>query len=162
MQGVTAAIVGFILIALAFPTLIKNEKQFYAGFGAIIVVILFDTLSHLVPADSSGAFHAFCYVMAGLAQIFSLVLVFMSTGGIGFRQLRGNFIEVIRRGDTEKEVIVPLSDEMRRMKAEREEARRAGRAGGENVVHTIDEGLPVTGAGPASTIKPPSGPIPLE
>jgi hypothetical protein len=162
MQGVTAAIVAFILLALGFPSLIKNEKQYYAGFGAILVVILLDTLAHIVPADSSPSFHAFCYVMAGLAQIISLIMVFMSTGGVGFRQLQDNFIEVMRRGDATKEVIVPLSDEMRRMKAAREQAaaNRTGRATDEPTPYTID--APTHGTGPAANVKPPPGPIPLE
>jgi hypothetical protein len=52
--------------------------------------------------------------MAALAQIVAVVMLVLATGGMSFRELHGDVIEVIRRGESGKEIIIPLSDQARK------------------------------------------------
>lgn len=137
--------------------MIKNKSQFYMSLVAVIAVIFFDGLSHIVP-EGADAFKAFCYVMACLAQIIAIIMAVLATGGLSFRQLSGDIIEVIRRGESDKEVIIPLSEEAKAtIRANREAAARAQAASGEPKSHAIDV--------PRASAKPPiggTGPLPMD
>jgi hypothetical protein len=111
MEGVTAAIVAFLLTCVVFPTIVKNKPQYYAAFAAMLLVIL---LSGLEAVISTGAFHALATFLICLLQISALILLILSCGGLSWDELTGEVseaIEVIRRGESEKEVIVPLRGE---------------------------------------------------
>jgi hypothetical protein len=91
--------------------------------------------------------------------IAALVLIVLATGGLSLKDLAGEFksaIEVIRRGESDKEVIVPLTGET--PKARRTEPREEERR-----VETIE-----TFAAPAAPAPQPQRPagdspsIPLE
>jgi predicted PurR-regulated permease PerM len=108
MDGVTTAIVFYIFFAVAFPALAKNKPQFYAAFAAVLGVIFLDALSH---AFGSEGFERFAYFMAAMLQICAVILLVLSAGGLSVKEFKGELletIEVIRRGESEKEVIVPL------------------------------------------------------
>ena len=108
MQGVTTAIVAFLLVCVLFPTLVKNKPQYYAAFAAILLVILISALEDVFRNDG---FRAASDFLICLLQISALILLVLSCGGLSWKQLAGEVteaIEVIRRGETEKEVIVPL------------------------------------------------------
>jgi hypothetical protein len=109
MEGVTAAIVAFLFVCIVFPTIVKNKPQYYAAFAAIVAVIL---LGGLMAVIHSGAFIAFGVFMTAVLQVAAMILLVLSAGGLTFRQFAGEVseaIEVIRRGETQKEVIIPLS-----------------------------------------------------
>ena len=162
MEGVTTAVVAFIFLCLAIPSLIENKSQYYVAFISVLGVILMDALAHMLP-DSAGAPRAVCYVLGAFAQIIAVVMLFLATGGLTFRALKGDMIEVLRRGGEEKEVIIPLSEEAKKtIRANQEEAaRRVKRDEGEPKVYTIDSSAePVTP--PTPKTAPPSGPLPLE
>jgi hypothetical protein len=111
MEGVTAAIVAFLLTCVVFPTLVKNKPQYYAAFGSILLVIF---LSGLEVVIATPAFHALATFLICLLQIGALILLVLCCGGLTWKELTdevGEAIEVIRRGETEKEVIVPLRGE---------------------------------------------------
>src|SRR4051794_1677331 len=111
MQGVTTAIVGFIFAALVFPNLIKHKAQYYAAVAAVVVIIFFDSIS-AVAGTPPGAFAAFAHFMMGMMQIIAMVLLILAAGGLSMREFAGEVagaIEVIRRGEDQKTVIVPLS-----------------------------------------------------
>jgi len=112
MEGVTTAIVGFILLCVAFPKMVKHREQFYIAFILVLVVILLQSLAGM--SDPAGGFRKFAIGFAGLFQIVILVALFMSCGAMSIGELTGdlgNAFEVIRRGQTEKEVIIPLTGE---------------------------------------------------
>jgi hypothetical protein len=114
MEGVTTAIVAFLLVCVVFPTLVKNKPLYYAAFAAVLVIIL---LSGLEVVVAGAGFMAFATFMICLLQIVALVLLVLAAGGLTLRQLAGEVteaIEVIRRGETSKEVIIPLHGEMPR------------------------------------------------
>jgi hypothetical protein len=110
MAGVTTAIVVFILLAQALPWLIKNKTQYYLAFASVIVILLLDALAHVVD---SGAFMAVIYFFNCVLQVAALIFIFLATGGLSAKEFAdevGDMIEVVRRGETTKEVIIPLSD----------------------------------------------------
>src|SRR4051812_932598 len=100
LDGVTTAIVGFILVCVIYPTLVKNKPQFYAAFACVVLIILLHSLA-LMLRDSAG-FLVFSGVFTGLFQVIALVLLILSAGGITLRELGGDLseaYEVIRRGE---------------------------------------------------------------
>ena len=112
MEGVTTAIVAFIFVCVIYPSLVKNKTQFYAGFVAALLIILLHSLSVMIRSEG---FLVFAGAMTGLLQVAAMVLLFTSAGGLTVKELAGEFsraYEVIRRGEEEKTVIVPLSGEM--------------------------------------------------
>jgi hypothetical protein len=83
-----------------------------------------------VSATEFGKFRAFTYTVCALLQIAAVVLLFLAAGGISWRAFAHdmqNEFEVIRRGGEEKEVIIPLSPEMERLRAQRQAAAAAQR-----------------------------------
>ena len=115
MEGVTTAIVAFVFFCVVRPELVKNKTQFYGAFAAVLIIIALHALN-LMLRDSAG-FQVFTGVMVGLLQIGAIVLLFSSCGGVSIRQLADEMskaYEVIRRGEEEKTVIVPLTGEMPR------------------------------------------------
>ena len=111
--GVTTAIVAFCFVCVIFPHLVKNKTQFYAGFTAILLVILIHSFA--VMLYNSAGFQVFAGAATCLLQIVAIVTLFLCAGGITLKQLGADMArayEVIRRGEEEKTVIVPISGEM--------------------------------------------------
>ena len=114
MQGVTTALVAFIFFCVIFPERIKSRPQFYAAFALVCVIILLDALGYMIGASG---FRVFAYFAVAVLQVGTICLLFLAAGGITWRDLGGelsNAFEVIRRGEDEKEVIVPLRGEVPR------------------------------------------------
>jgi hypothetical protein len=163
MQGVTAAVVAFIFVCLVIPSLIQNKNQYYVAFLAVIGVLLLDAIAHMLP-DTANAARAVCYVLGAFAQIIAVVMLFLATGGLTFRALRGDMIEVLRRGEEEKEVIIPLSEEAKaKIRANQQAAaQRVKQDEAQPKVHTInDPGIPIPKAPPPKPAQN-SGPLPLD
>ena len=98
MEGVTTAIVAFLFVCMAFPSLVKHKPQYYAAFAVVVIIIL---LSGLEPVVGRAAFLDFAQFMIALLQVFAMILLFLCIGGLTFKQFAGevtNAIEVIRRG----------------------------------------------------------------
>ena len=147
-DGITIAILSFLFACFVFPKTIKHRPQFYAAFFLTLGIILLATL-RLMLWKSTGLYVVFG-VLTGVCQMGAIVLLFLSSGGLTLGeftdQLKGSY-EVIRRGEEEKEVIVPIRGEQPRAKSyEAEDAEAAAN------VHVIE------------TPKRPdrSGPVPLE
>jgi hypothetical protein len=160
MEGVTTAIVAFIFLGLVLPSLIQNKSQYYVAFIAVIAIIFLDAVGHM--GTDAGSFRVLCYVLAGVLQIIAIVMLFLATGGLTFRALRGDMIEVLRRGEEEKEVIIPLSEEAKRKIRENQEAaERKTKKDEEPKSYTIEDptAAPKTPARPA---PPASGSLPME
>lgn len=114
MDGLITAIVSFIFICILFPRLVKNSAQFYIGVAAIVVLILFQSLAAMF---GSVGFHRFVGGLNGLLLLVSFVTLILATGGLSLKDFTGEFknaFEVIRRGEEEKEIIVPLTGEQPR------------------------------------------------
>jgi hypothetical protein len=118
-EGVTAAIVAFLFVCLIFPSLVKNRQQYYAALGSILVVIFLHAIGSMIKSAGFSVFEGF---VTALLQIGSIVLLFLAVGGLTARELADDMIEVVRRGDEGKEVIIPLPPHLQAQK----EARAAG------------------------------------
>jgi hypothetical protein len=135
MDGVTTAIVAFVLACLIFPHVIKNKPQYYGAVGCVLLIILFGALARMINA---GGFTTFAIVMMSLLQIGAIFLLILSAGGLTVKDLAGELadtIEVVRRGDQNKEIIVPLRGEMPGAgRANREAMRESEREGPGRIV----------------------------
>jgi hypothetical protein len=151
MEGVTTAIVAFIFACVIFPHLVKNKTQFYGAFAAVLFIILLHSLNTMI---GSVGFQVFAGAMTGLLQVCAIVLLFLAAGGITLRELgaeMGRAYEVMRRGENEKTVIVPLSGEMPKPR------QQPGPATARDADDEVDEeriDLPPSAGWPA---KPPAG-----
>jgi hypothetical protein len=115
LDGVTTVLVAFVFFCMAYPDRVKNKPQFYAGFAAVAGIIVVHMLSLIV--SSSAGFMTFCAVAVGALQLGAMVLFVLSVGGVSARELAGEMAksyEVIRRGETQKEVIIPIGDQARK------------------------------------------------
>ena len=113
MDGVTTALVAFILACVLFPRVVKNKPQYYGALVAVLLIILFGALGRIVGNDR---FAAFVHVMTALLQVGALLLLILSAGGLSMKDLAGDLaetIDVVRRGG-DKEIIVPLRGEVPR------------------------------------------------
>ena len=112
MQGVTTAIVAFIFACVLWPTLVKHRPQFHAGLILVVLIILLDAAAYIAAA--SGAVRALAYGLIAMMQVGAILSLFFSPGGVTPGELLGGVrgaFEVIRRGEIEKEVIIPLSNQ---------------------------------------------------
>jgi hypothetical protein len=163
MAGVTTALVAYILLAQAFPSLLKNRAQYYLAFAAILLIIFLDAVTVVAPR---GAFIAFIYFVTAVLQMAAMVFLLLAAGGMSAGELSGDIgqvIEVIRRGGTKKEVIVPLGDAARRNSEST--AARPGPVDDSPRVYTIDD--PGVGPPPPAQVPPvvkseSHGPLPLD
>lgn len=125
MHGVTTALVAFLFVCVVLPKLVKSSAQYYAGFGLICLIILLDALAFTVGSASHG-FRLFAYFAIAVLQIGAICVLFLAAGGISWKELGSEMwhaFEVIRRGEEEKEIIVPLTGEMPRPRDDADEPR---------------------------------------
>lgn len=121
MQGVTTAIVFYIFVCTFFPHMIRNRPQFYAGVIAVIAAMLLNTLAAIIGGEG---FTKFALAFSLFLETVTFVLMIVSTGGVSLAQLKkevGNVIEVVRRGESEKEIIIPRSSQQPRVRDEDDE-----------------------------------------
>jgi hypothetical protein len=165
MHGVTTALVGFLLVCVIFPNLVKQKALYYASFAAVCLIIALDALGLAISGATSpiAGFRVFAYVAGGFLQVAAVLLLFLACGGITWRQLAGDMkdaVEVIRRGGEEKEIIVPLSGDLARIKAERRAERDEPAEPQRYVIN--DPTPPAASPSPPPTDKPDKPGIPLE
>ena len=114
LDGVTTVLTAFLFVCLAVPGLAKQKAQFYVAMAALLGVIACHTVS-LVFATSATAVTGLS-VAIGALQLLAFLMLVLSVGGLTAKQLAGdlaNAYEVIRRGETKKEVIIPIGDQGR-------------------------------------------------
>ncbi len=110
LDGVTTVLVAFLFVCLAMPTMVKNRPQWYMALAAVVGVIVLHVLSLMMPS-----FLTLFTVGVGALQIVALLLLVLCVGGLTAKQLAGDMArayEVMRRGETEKEVIIPIGDQV--------------------------------------------------
>jgi protein-S-isoprenylcysteine O-methyltransferase Ste14 len=120
MEGVTTAIVAFIFVCVVFPNLVKQKTQFYAALAAVVLILLVQAVGLAVNKE---AFNRVVGFITALLQIAGILMLFLACGGLSARELMGEMgraFEVIRRGEEEKEVIIPLTGQQ--PKARRDDA----------------------------------------
>jgi hypothetical protein len=146
MEGVTTAIVAFILACVIFPRVVKNKPQYYGALACVVLIILFGAIGRMAPA--AGTFAA---VMTAILQIGAILLLILSAGGLSMRDLAGELadtIEVVRRGG-DKEIIVPLRGEKPGAGRAEREAWREERVGPGRIDLDAEMEPPRSGSAPA-------------
>ena len=165
LDGVTTVIVAFIFVCLAMPQLVKNKTQYYAALVCVLIVILLHAISMM--AIGSRAVAVVTAVFTGILQIIAIISLVLCAGGLTVRELGGelaNAYEVIRRGEEQKEVIVPLSGQTvgasGRRKAGKQE--REDDEGGRVVYHIESPPAPAPPSSPPAPTEPAPPPAPKE
>jgi hypothetical protein len=160
LEGVTTAIVLFVFACVLYPRMVKNKTQFYAAFTGVLAIILLTSLRQMLY--NSVGFQVFSGAMIGLLQAGAIVLLFLSAGGLTIKELGGEMArayEVVRRGEEEKTVIIPITGEMQAkqppMRADPDILRQEQELDAREE-HKID--LPPTAGWPASKPAPPAQP----
>ncbi len=156
MDGVTTAIVLFVFTCVLFPRLIASRPQYYAALVMTLLIIV------LKPIAAMGFGDRGLYVALGFLQAATVLLLFLSAGGLTVRGLSSEMMgafEVIRRGETEKEIIIPSGG--------RKEPRRTARDTVGEPGQPIDLTTDGSDAYPSRRNKPKpaedeDGPIPLD
>ena len=118
LDGVTTACLLFLFTCLVIPNFIKNRTQYYAAFGCILGIILINTIALMI---GSARFNVFAGVVVGFLQFLAVLTLVLCAGGMNVKTLAGEMghaYEVIRRGEEEKQVIVPLTGQVPKPKAE--------------------------------------------
>jgi hypothetical protein len=108
LDGVTTVLSAFIFVCLVLPSLVKHRSQFYAALACVAGIIVVHTAMRLFDLTTLGT------VAIGVLQLLAFLLLVLCVGGLTVRELAGDMAkayEVIRRGETEKEVIIPLGDQ---------------------------------------------------
>jgi hypothetical protein len=112
LDGITTACVLFLFACQIWPQVVKNRTQYYAAFGAVLGIILMNTLILMI---GSAGFQVFGGVVVGFLQLIAVAMLVLCAGGMTVKTLAGEMkgaYEVIRRGEDEKEIIVPLTGAM--------------------------------------------------
>lgn len=120
MEGVTTAIVGFILACLVFPKVVKNKPQYYAAVGLVLLVILLSAIAGMT--DPASGFRKFALLLTALLQVGAIFVLILSAGGLTVGDLAGDLadtFEVIRRGGEGKEIIIPRRGDVPRPRGTR-------------------------------------------
>ena len=130
MDGVRTAIAAFLLVCLILPQVIKNRHQYYAALALFVTGLFFLVLAEMFSSPTVavfeegkqvgiqvGPFWRFCHVADAVLNIMAFVLLVMAAGGLTVRQLGGDLArayEVMRRGETEKTIIIPAPGQVGR------------------------------------------------
>lgn len=122
MDGVKTAIIGFIFVCIILPHLIRNRPQYFMAVAVFLVGMLFHLLGFIFSGPETSVvlprgFVKLCLVIDAACQIAAVVLLFLAAGGMSIGQLAGEFgraYEVMRRGEDQKTVIIPLSGQQQR------------------------------------------------
>src|SRR4051812_25279513 len=86
LDGVTTALVAFVLVGLIYPHIINRRQHFFTIVGVVMAIIFFHALALMLRATG---FTVFAGLITGLLQIAGIGLAVMSTGGLGARELAG-------------------------------------------------------------------------
>lgn len=110
MDGIKTALVGFILVCMVLPHIVKNRHQYMAAIATVLMMLVLDTLAAAFGTVDGGVWR-FCHVMGLTLQMATFILLVLAAGGLSVGELAGDMArayEVMRRGEEEKEIIIPL------------------------------------------------------
>src|SRR5215210_3252865 len=114
----TLPLVSFLFVCLIFPKIVRNRPQFYISFGLLILILLFNILAQIFPTTGLAPF---LLILNQILLLMTFILLVLCAGGLSLHELTGEVFrsfEVMRRGDTEKTVIIPLTGQKPRQREE--------------------------------------------
>ena len=136
-MDLTTPLIAFLFVCLIFPKIVRNRPQFYISFGLLVLILLLNIVARIFPNEK---FVYFLSVIVEVLRLVVFILLVLCAGGLSLHELTGEVFrsfEVMRRGDTEKTVIIPLTGQKPRTKEPEEEP--------EPPRHTIDSPTPPEG-----------------
>ncbi|HEY1684229.1 MAG TPA: hypothetical protein VGG19_05675 [Tepidisphaeraceae bacterium] len=104
MNGITTALVVFILIGVSLPAMIRNKTQFYCAVAFVAGAILVSPFS----------FNTFCAFLVAILQMLAFIALILCAGGLEVHEFANHMVdayEAVRHGE-KKPVIVPRTGEM--------------------------------------------------
>jgi hypothetical protein len=145
-MDISIPVVGFIFVCIVMPRLVKNKPQFYMAIAVTLVILILNAI-----VDVSGGaigFIRFLIVLRSVLWIVDFILLILATGGLSLHEFSGelgNAFEVMRRGETTKEVIIPLTGQQPKSKdeAEADRAVRAAQAATKPKAEEGDRSIPL-------------------
>src|SRR5882762_1798811 len=120
-MDLTTPLIAYLLVCLIFPKIVRNRPQFYISFGLLVLILVLNVVARMFPNDK------FVYFLSVIIEVLKLVvfiLLVLCAGGPSLHELTGEVFrsfEVMRRGETEKTVIIPLTGQKARVKEPEEE-----------------------------------------
>ena len=77
MEGVTAALVGFIFVCIIWPHVIRHRTQFYAAVALVLAIVVLEALT----------WGFFFRALTGILQACAIFVLILAAGGLTARQL---------------------------------------------------------------------------
>src|SRR3954470_19624086 len=121
-MDLTTPLIAFLFVCLIFPKIVRNRPQFYISFGLLVLILLLNIVASMFHKNEGFVY--FLQVIAEVLRLMVFILLVLCAGGLSLHELTGEVFrsfEVMRRGDTEKTVIIPLSGQKPRMREPQEE-----------------------------------------
>jgi len=120
-MDLTTPLIAFLFVCLIFPKIVRNRPQFYISFGLLVLILLLNIVGRMFPNDR---FVYFLSVVIEALKLVVFILLVLCAGGLSLHELTGEVFrsfEVMRRGETEKTVIIPLTGQKPKMREPEEE-----------------------------------------
>jgi hypothetical protein len=117
VMDLTLPLIAFLFVCLIFPKIVRNRPQFYIAFALLVLILLFNILSAIFI--NFPDFVRFLMIMSQVFLLGAFILLVLCAGGLSLHELSGEVFrsfEVMRRGETEKTTIIPLTGQKPRVK----------------------------------------------
>jgi len=124
-MDLTTPLIGFLFVCLIFPKIVRNRAQFYMSFAILVLILVLNIIASMFHEHTGFVY--FLSVIAEVLRLVVFILLVLCAGGLELHELTGEVFrsfEVMRRGDTEKTVIIPLTGQKPRAREEPEEPPR--------------------------------------
>jgi hypothetical protein len=109
-MDLTTPLIAFLLVCLIFPKIVRNRPQFYMSFAILVLILLLNIVASMFHERTGFVY--FLSVIVEVLRLIVFILLVLCAGGLSLHELSGEVFrsfEVMRRGDTEKTVIIPLT-----------------------------------------------------
>src|SRR5215208_1323506 len=120
-MDLTTPLIAFLFVCLIFPKIVRNRPQFYISFGLLVLILVLNIVSRAFPNEK---FVYFLSVIIEVLRLVVFILLVLCAGGLSLHELSGEVFrsfEVMRRGDTEKTVIIPLTGQKPKVRDEEDD-----------------------------------------
>ena len=120
-MDLTTPLIAFLFVCLIFPKIVRHRPQFYISFGLLVLILLLNIVGKVFPGEK---FNYFLQVIVEVLRLIVFILLVLCAGGLSLHELTGEVFrafEVVRRGETEKTVIIPLTGQKPRTREPEEE-----------------------------------------
>jgi len=121
-MDLTTPLIAFLFVCLIFPKIVRNRPQFYISFALLVLILLLSIVARIFHMHAGFAY--FLSIIIDVLRLMVFILLVLCAGGLSLHELSGEVFrsfEVMRRGETEKTVIIPLTGQKPRVKEPEEE-----------------------------------------